>query len=163
MKRNLTEQDRKKLKSSSRIGFVFGMFIFLPSLAIWFISNFGLIKHVPVFIPPTGIVLSFLILGLVNRKYWSDLRKGEKDVLIKSVERKESKEDFEAGSSVGYSTNGKKHAFYSGMSSHMEYYIIVDNARYRIDKEMWEQVNENDKIEFHFAPRSKELLAIKKI
>lgn len=79
------------------------------------------------------------------------------------MERKESKEDFEAGSSVGYSTNGKKHAFYSGMSSHMEYYIIVDNARYRIDKEMWEQVNENDKIEFHFAPRSKELLAIKKI
>lgn len=116
MKKNLTEQDRKKLKSSSRIGFVFGMFIFLPSLAIWFISNFGLIKNVPDFISPTGIVLSFLILWLVNRKYWNDLRKGEKDVLVNLVERKESKKDFEARSSVGYSTNRKKHAFYSGMS-----------------------------------------------
>ncbi|MFO7828945.1 MAG: hypothetical protein R6V23_10015 [Bacteroidales bacterium] len=162
MKRILTKEDKNILKSSSRIGFVFSLFLFLPSIAAWFLSKFGYIEIIPDLLPPAGVLLSFLILFLVNRKYWIDLSKGEKDILVKSITKKESKEDYEAGSSVGYSTNGKKHAYYSGMSSHMKYYIIVDNVRYRIDKEMWEQVNENDKIEFHIAPGSKELLLIKK-
>lgn len=161
MKRILTKEDRNKLKSASRIGFVFSMFLFLPAIAAWLLSKFGYIEKIPDLLPPAGVLLSFLILFLVNRKYWIDLKKGEKNILVKSISKKESKEDYEAGSSVGYSTNGKKHAFYSGMNSHMEYYIIVDNVRYRIDKETWEQVNENDKIEFHVASSCKELFSIK--
>jgi hypothetical protein len=36
-------------------------------------------------------------------------------------------------------------------------------VKYRVDKELWDKVKKKDKIEFHFAPNSKELLAIMKV
>ncbi len=162
MKRKLTQQDRKKLKASARVGFVISFLMFLLSLAPWIINMIKTEESSLIYLTPVGIGVSVIILWLANRKFWSDLRTGEKDVLIKTIDRKESKEDFEAGSSVGISTNGKKSAFYKEMNAFTNYAIIVENVRYRVDKELWDRVNEKDKIEFHFAPRSKELLAIKK-
>ncbi|MFP4025448.1 MAG: hypothetical protein ACLFVR_13070 [Thiohalospira sp.] len=161
MKRKLTKEDRVKLKSSTRIGYVFSLFLFIPALAAWLLSKYKVFEIIPDFVVPLGILLSLLILFLVNRKYWIDLIRGEKDVFEKIIDGKESKREFEAGSSVGISTNGKKSTFYSDMVSHMEYYIIVDNVKYRIDKEIWNKIDEKDKVEFHLAPKSKEILAIK--
>lgn len=100
MKRILTKEDKNILKSSSRIGFVFSLFLFLPAIAAWLLSKFGYIVIIPDLLSPAGVLLSFLILFLVNKKYWDYLIKGEKDILVNSIIKKESKENYEAGSSV---------------------------------------------------------------
>ncbi|MDY6799704.1 MAG: hypothetical protein SVU94_00610 [Bacteroidota bacterium] len=163
MKRKLTPQDRKKLKASARVGFIISFLFFLLSLAPWIVAiiknDEGNLKY----LTPVGILISVIILWLVNRKFWSDLRTGKKDVLIKTIDKKTAQKDYEAGSSAGFSTNGKKSAFYKEMNAFTNYAIIVENVKYRVNKELWDKVNEKDEVEFHFAPNSKELLAIKKV
>ncbi|MEE4198210.1 MAG: hypothetical protein V2I54_11235 [Bacteroidales bacterium] len=161
MKRKLTPQDRKKLKASARVGFIISFLMFLVSLAPWIISILENKEGFLIYLTPIGILMSVIILWLANRKFWSDLRAGEKDVLIKTIDKKVAQEDYEAGSSAGFSTNGKKSAFYKEMNAFTNYAIIVENVKYRVDKELWDRVEEKDKVEFHFAPKSRELLAIK--
>ncbi|HSH53313.1 MAG TPA: hypothetical protein VK982_16420 [Bacteroidales bacterium] len=162
MKRKLTIQDRKKLKASTRVGFIISFLFFFLSLAPWIVAiiknDEGNLKY----LTPVGILMSVIILWIANRKFWSDLRTGEKDVLIKTIDKKTAQKDYEAGSSAGFSTNGKKSAFYKEMNSFTNYAIIVENVKYRVEKELWERVEEKDKIEFHFAPKSRELLTINK-
>jgi len=163
MKRKLTFQDRKKLKASARVGFIISFLFFLLSLVPWIIAIIKNDEGDLKYLTPVGILISVIILWLANRKFWSDLRTGEKDVLIQTIDKKTAQKDFEAGSSVGISTNGKKSAFYKEMNAFTNYAIIVENVKYRVEKELWERVEEKDKVEFHFAPNSRELLAIKKI
>ncbi|MEA2106801.1 MAG: hypothetical protein U9P82_08825 [Bacteroidota bacterium] len=163
MKRKLTPQDRKKLKASARVGFIISFMTFLVSLAPWIITILKNEEGGLIYLTPAGILMSLIILRLANRKFWSDLRTGEKDVLIQTIDKKTAQKDFEAGSSAGFSTNGKKSAFYKEMNAFTNYAIIVENVKYRVDKELWDKVKEKDKVEFHFAPNSRELLAIKKI
>ncbi len=160
MKQRLTEQDIKKLKYSTRTGFVFGLFVFLPVLGFYIFSIIDQPEYRYDIVLAIGFLFSFLIMWLINRKYWIDLRNLEKDIILKVVDKKESKEEFLGGSSVGISTTGKKSNFYTGMRSRMEYSFIIDNVRHNVEKEVWDSVNENDEVEFHYAPKSKQLLGI---
>lgn len=45
----------------------------------------------------------------------------------------------------------------------MKYFLIINNTRHRVYKDLWDKVDEKDKVEFHYAPQSKELFAIKNI
>ena len=137
------------------------MFIFIPVLALFIIYILDKPEsgYESFFI--LGFLFSFLIVWLVNRKCWIDLKNNEKEVVRKIITRKESKEDYAAGSSVGFSFTGKKSRLYTGMKSYIEYSLIIENVRYKIEKELWEKVNEKEEVEFHYAPKSKELLEIR--
>lgn len=160
MKRKLTEKDRKILKYSTRTGYVFGAFIFIPSVSAYILAKIDIVETTPGYLFLFGILLCILIVWLVNRKWWIDLRDNEKEVVKKIVDKKESKEEYAAGSSIGFSTTGKKSRFYTGQKSYIDYSVIVENVRYKIDKKNWEKVKESDEIEFHYAPKSKFLLYI---
>ena len=161
MKRKLTAKDRKQLKTATRMGYVFGAFVLIPVAGVFITSELGIIANIPIYLLLAGSILAFLITWLINRKYWADLRNSEKEIIKKKVGKKESKKEYEAGSSVGLSVTGKKSPFYHEMASYMEYSIIVDHVRYRIEKEIWDVLQENDEVEFHYAPKSKDLLDIK--
>lgn len=160
MKRRLTEEDRKKLKYATRTGYIFGALLFIPFLAAFLMSLFDIVDGMPDYLILIGIFLSILIMWLINRKWWTDLKYNEKEVLKKIVARKESKEDYAAGSSIGFSFTGKKSKVYTGMKSYMEYSLIIENVRYKVEQELWDKVNENEEVEFHYAPKSKFLIGI---
>ncbi|MBI9055461.1 MAG: hypothetical protein JEY96_16685 [Bacteroidales bacterium] len=160
MKRRLTEKDRKQLKYSTRIGYIFGAFIFIPTLSSCLISKYEIVDNIPDYLILIGISLSILIMWLINRKWWIDLKNNEKEVVRKIITKKESKEDYAAGSSVGFSFTGKESKIYTGMKSYMEYSLIIENVRYKIEQELWEKVNEKEEVEFHYAPKSKFLIGI---
>ena len=161
MKRRLTKQDIKKLKYSTRTGYVFGLFVFLPVIGFYIFSVVDQSENRYDSVLAVGLLISILIVWLVNRKYWIDLRNQEKDIVIKMVDKKETKEEFLGGSSTGISVSGKKGHFYTGMRSRMEYSFIIDYVRHRVDKDVWDNVKENEEVEFHVAMKSQQLLSIK--
>lgn len=163
MKLKLTEKDRKILKYSTRTGYVFGAFILIPSVLAYILAKIDIVEISPDYLFLFGILVCVLIVWLVNRKWWIDLRNNEKEVVKKIIDKKELKEEYAAGSSVGFSTTGTKSTFYTGQKSYTDYSLIIENVRYKVDKEVWESVNEKEEIEFHFAPKSKYLLDIKPI
>ena len=163
MKRKLTNEDRRKLKYSTRTGYIFGVLILIPSISVYFISELNMVENIPDYLFPCGLLLCLLTIWLVNRKWWIDLRNNEKIVIQKKIVRKESKKEYAAGSSFGVSITGKDSPVYKSQNSYIDYSIIVDNTRYKIDKGIWDQVNENDKVEFHFAKKSNYLLSIQPV
>ena len=160
MKRRLKKEDRKKLKYATRTGYVFGAFIFIPSASGYILARFDIIATSPDYLFLFGILLCILTVWLINRKWWIDLRKNEKEVVNKFVDKKESKVEYAAGSSIGISTTGKKSPFFLDQKSYTDYSLIIENVRYKIDKEIWERVKENEEVEFHYAPKSKFLIGI---
>ncbi len=161
-KRKLTPPDRKKLKYATRTGYAFGGLIIIATLATYLIIVFALNKTVPLYFFLPGLALALLTGWLINRKWWTDLKINEKIIINKKAAKKESVESYAAGSSVGISTSGKKSPLYSGRSSKMKYFFIIENTRYEVDQQLWNDVQENETVEFHYASKSNDLLGIYK-
>lgn len=160
MKQNLTEKERKILKYSTRTGYIFGAFIFILIVLAYILTKIDILRITSDYLFLIGVLFCIMIVWLVNRKWWIDLRNNEKEVVTKRVNKKESKVEFAAGSSVGISTTGKKSPLFLEQKSYVEYSLIIENVRYKVDKEVWEKVKEKDEVEFHYAPKSKYLLGI---
>jgi hypothetical protein len=158
MNKPLTEKDIKEIKYQCRMGFI------LPGMLLIF-SNFMLfvsilvrlveIERSLIYLCAFTINLIPLVLCyLMNWKYLVDLKNGEKVGELKTIQRKELKHDFEAGSG-NVTLNISKE-----MNEFIRYDIIVENTRYQIDNEFSNNCNSGDEVVFYYAPKSKYLIEI---
>ena len=69
-----------------------------------------------------------------------------------SIQKKQSKQDYEAGSGTLYI--GQE------MKGRIRYDIIVNNIPYRVDKSFFLNCKEGDEVCFNYAPRSNFLISV---
>ena len=156
MKQRLTEQDIKELRYQCRPGLVFPIMIIIivPIFVLMILNGFDINYSKTDIGILILIIVSFSILigHLITRKYLSDIRNGIKEFEIKKIKRKESKLDYEAGSGTLYIGQDMK-----GFDS---YSLIIDNYRYHVDKELFEDCKDGDEVIFFFGPLSRFRLSI---
>ena len=162
MRKGLTEKDIKVLKYQCRMGYVIPAMIFIigtiVSVAIYeslFNTESNALNIEILVILASGFfALSFLISYKMNHKYLKDIRFNRKVVETKIIQKKESKSDYEAGSGTMYI--GEEMKGYDSFS------IIVENYRYRVDKDLFMSSKEGDEILFNYAPISRYLISIER-
>jgi len=91
---------------------------------------------------------------LMVRKYLADIRNNTKRAVGKTIKRKETWEDYEAGSGQVSDSYARE------MKAFQAYAFIIDNFRYKVDKELYENCNEGDEVNFFYAPISNYRLGI---
>ena len=93
----------------------------------------------------------------MNRKYYQDIQNNQKVAVLKTLQRKTSKRDFEAGSG-----NMTTLPHNNPMNEFIRYDFIIDNTIYRVKKELFESCSDGDQVYFYIAPKSKFHLSIEK-
>ena len=162
----LTTEDRKAIKYEKRIGFVFsGMILTLGVIGnlIYLSSNENKIIYPLIFINLAVITICILIPYVANRKYNMDLKNGEKFVKIEKIQRKEKQIDYEAGSGSLYMPIlGSLFPKFWGqkMKKIPKTNLIINNARYSVENELFEKVREGDDIKMYYSKYSEILLGI---
>ncbi len=158
MRKKLNERDIKDLRSQCRIGYVIPFMIFILGTFIsgaiyelnFNLKSDGLNTKIILLIALGFIIISFFVSYKMNWKYLLDIRNNEKEIELKTIQKKEYKRDYEAGSgSLGQEMNG-----YDSFS------IVVENYRYRVDKDIFINSNEGDEVFFYYAPISEYLINI---
>ena len=167
MRAELTEEDIKELKYCCRPGIIIPFLFFLiGSIFIIVLENENL-PYVKLAFTTWQIITASLILYLgiwifigylMIRKYVADIRNGEKEIEVKIVMQKESKEDYEAGSGI----SGTSGTYYTEneMTAFTNCSIIVENTRYRVDEDFYKSVKVGDEVCFHYGPISRDLIKI---
>ncbi|NPD47649.1 MULTISPECIES: hypothetical protein [unclassified Lentimicrobium] len=161
MKRQLSSKDIKDLKYQCRMGYIIPFFFFM-------IGSFLVLAILDFFLLDTPLKNEFMALTLIamfaisilinyqmNRKYLIDIRNNEKVLIPKTIQRKESKTDYEAGSG-----NRSTLPHNNPMKSFIHYSLIIENTRFRVDKELFESCKDGDEVFFHMAPKSNFRLSI---
>lgn len=98
------------------------------------------------------IVFMSIIFGyLLVKRYIQDIRNGEKEIVLRTIKRKESNVDYEAGSGA---LVGMK------MNAYDTYRIVVGDNRYDIDRNMYYKCKQGDEVLFYVGPISRKVLAI---
>ncbi|HKK59215.1 MAG TPA: hypothetical protein VJ937_07040 [Salinivirga sp.] len=155
----LEASDIKTLKYQFRPGILFPLMLLVPGVVVVrVISNMN-----PELLLLTGIdftwFLMVVVIGLaalmhftMTRNYRADIKNKVKNVVLKPIQRLEEKTDFEAGSGTLYV--GQE------MNAHKVFYVIVDNVRHRIDKELYNMLETGGEVAFHYAPVSNYLIKI---
>ena len=158
MKRNLSDLDKRIIKYSYRPGylvsiiFVFMCFLFALGHSLYHDKEFN------EFLGPAILLICFLgilILFLIIRPSYIDLKSDYKIVEKKKIQSKESKTDYEAGSATLYI--GQK------MNSFQAYSLIIDNTRSRVEPAFFDSVIEGEIIGFEFTSHKKHLLRMVKL
>ncbi len=148
----LTTQDLKELKYTCRYGVVIPLLLFLIGFIL--ILMFHIFEKLSLEFAAIALLVLFVvcvaIAFLMLRKLVQDIYQGEKIMECKKIRSKEYKADYEAGSGA---IGGK-------MKPVDAWYLIIDNARYPVNKELFDGVGEGDEVYMHIAPRSGELLGI---
>ncbi len=158
----LTEKDIKELKYQCRMGYVLPAMILILSTFIGgaiYELNFnteskGLNIDIDLLIALGFLIISLFISNLMNKKYYSDIRNNEKIAETKIIQKKIFQKDYEAGS--GTLCIGQE------MNEFTRYDLIIDNIKYRIDKELFDICSDGGEVLFFYAPKSKYLLGIEK-
>lgn len=160
MQKKLTQQEIKDLKMQRRMGYILPFFLFAlgsfggVSVFIFMLNNGSFDinpAHIASIIVSMALVAVLISFGM-NRKYNADIRYGVKNQEKKTVQKKEHKTDYEAGS-------GKMH-INQKMNTLDVYSLIIENTRYPVKKELFDKVEENSTVIFNIAPNSKYLLGI---
>ncbi len=165
MKHILTEKDIKELKYQCRMGYVIPLMLFILGTFIGgaiYELNFntnssGLNLKIDLLIALGILIISFLVSHLMNNKLYSDIRNNEKISETKIIQKKSDKIDYEAGSG-----NMTTLPHNNPMKEFTRYDLIIDNTKYRIDKELFDKCSDGDEVLFFYAPKSKYLLSIEK-
>ncbi len=152
MKAKLTEEDIKKLKYELRPGLIFSLFFAVFGIAgtILYLADNNLNSAALVF---TGtMAFCGIVYFFINHKKLTDLSNKEKILEIKTVEKKSSRLDWEAGSGMPA----------GAMKAFDLYNFIIDGVQYKVEKELYEKCHAGDKLIFHIAPKSEYILKIEK-
>lgn len=144
----LNEFDKKEIRYMMRAGIIIPILFFPIACAVYVMiilnSSEGFDKIE--FIIPFIALISVLLSLLINRKYRLDLKEGYKIARDVQIDRREEKKDFEAGSGTLYL--GQK------MNEFTAYYFIIENTRYRVEKELYESSYSGSMIYMFFTPHS---------
>lgn len=165
----LTERDRRILKFEKRMGFMYsgiilwiGMFLnLLYFLLIESGHNYLLVTLVNIGI----IILACFVCMMVNRKLNRDLKANEKELVKKKFEKKLEEKSYEAGSGALYiPILGKLLSKLLGykMKETIRYYVLTDNHRYEVGKELYDNLTEGMEFYIHFAKHSNIVLNVSK-
>ena len=160
MRKLLSEQDIKDIKYQCRMGYVIPLFLFLIGT---FIA--GSVYELEFNTEVSGISITALLINIfsflliasfvsyrINRRYYADIKNNEKDVLIKTIQKLEAGKSYEAGSGTMY--------FGQKMKSSDQFSVIVDNYRYKIDKELFDNCRKGGEILFNYTRESRFLLGL---
>lgn len=155
MNLQLSEKDINELKYQCRAGIVIPAFLFLIvvifQMYLYIDNSFQVNDTILISLASAfagAIILSFII----NRKYYADLRIGDKETTSATIQHKMQKKDFEAGSGI-------VSKYYSRpMNEFIRYDIMVNNIVYRVDKEFYDKCSEGDEIVMYYARKSRYLL-----
>jgi hypothetical protein len=156
----LDDEDKTILNRQMRAGIVVSFLLIIigfgATLGTFFLdkSDPAIIEPGELWMPLVGIaVLANGVFMLMNRKYLADLKAGSKQIETKKIQRKEIKKSHEAGS-------GTIHVGEKGNPIETPY-IIIDNTRYEVTAEEYENAKEGDEVEFHYAAKSNFLIKTK--
>ncbi|WP_133250001.1 hypothetical protein [Marinifilum breve] len=169
MIKNLTDTDIKEIKYMTRAGYIIPtLFLAFAALeSIYLVLGEGVDPSTITFILINASVVTCLIIisYLINRKYFKDLKSGEKKIEIHTVQKKEDRTSYEAGS-------GTLHIPILGdlfpklwsqeMKKNYLMYLIIKNTRFEVSKELYDQVNIGESVQMHYSRYSNILLSIKK-
>lgn len=163
MTSQLTNKDVKELKYQCRMGYVLPFMIFVLGTLIVvavYELNFnkntkGLNLETDLLIAFGFLVFSFFISYLMNRKYYADIRNNKKVSETKTVQGKIGKKDYEAGSG-----NMTTLPHNRPMNEFIRYDLVIENIKYRVDKELYDKCSEGDEVLLFYAPKSNYLLNI---
>ena len=120
--------------------FIIGTSILIAIISTVFYSESEDLGNMPIIVIISGFILSFLLSYKMNYKYYIDIRNKEKIQKVKIIQKKEQKKDWEAGSGTLYI--GQEMKGFESLS------IIVENYRYRVDKEIYMNCKEGEEILF---------------
>jgi hypothetical protein len=165
MRLQLTKKDIIDLKYQCRMGYVLPFMIFILGTFIVgaiYELNFntnsdGLNLEIELLFGLGFLLISILISSKMNWKYYSDIRNNEKVSETKKIQRKIDNKDYEAGSG-----NMTTLPHNNPMKEFIRYDLIIENTKYRIDKELFDICSNGDEVLFFHAPKSKFLLSIEK-
>lgn len=156
MKHLLTNKDIKDLKYQCRMGiilpFLLLTILILVIFAIVYVKKIEFSNIIVLISIASSVIISIFLNIFMNRKYISDIKNGEKNYEVKIIQSKEKTKDTEAGSAT-ICIKQKMNEFY-------RYDLIIENTRYRVEKELFESCENGDEIVFFTAPKSKYLLQI---
>lgn len=162
----LSDKDISTLKYEKRMGYIFAVMIICFGVLLSFFSvliSKNINWNTLIIIDSGVLLLSFLVQYLTNRKINRDLLENEKIIKIETIQFLESEPTYEAGSGNLYIPGlgdlfpklwGQK------MRKLLRTSIVVNNTRYDIDPEIFNQLKVGDSIEFHFGKYSNTILAI---
>ncbi|NJK98393.1 MAG: hypothetical protein HC905_28875 [Bacteroidales bacterium] len=145
----LTKEDIKKLKYNCRPGIIISSIIYLIGFFLIFGGFIESISENIFFSIMSLSILSITITFMLIRKSILDIRNGEKILELKTINQKEYKLDYEAGSGTLIGQEMKQIDIW---------YLIIDNHKYSVEKDLFDSAKNGDEIYFHIAPNSKELL-----
>ncbi len=150
-KQRLTEKDKKELRYQCRAGIVM-IFLIPPALFVLLTLLFSFLSPDPSVVEYSLIVVISIGIGLLigykmTNKYFKDIKNDEKELYIKTIDKKEKKIDFEAGS-------GKAGCLLKDMDAFTSYSFIIENTVYKVDKTLFDQCEEGGQVIFVIAPIS---------
>lgn len=157
----LDEQDLKELRNQFKpkiiISLSFSVIstLFIIGNHISEYSSTGVMFTTEVNLKIAAFIFASILFGyIMSLKTIKDIKNAEKIILSKKVEMKETREDYEAGS-------GKVGQYFAmKMRPFQAYAVIIENTRYKVDKDFYENVQEGDEVYFHLAKESRFLLRI---
>lgn len=167
--RVLSDNDRKEIKYSLRIGYI------IPGsvLLIWggIINTFLIISFEIITINHLLMMNALVILlcaflsYIMNRKHNKDLMIDLKEIKLLRVDAKEDKTSHEAGGGNLYiPILGALFPVFWGQKPKLNYltYLIINRFRYRVSKELFDTVKVGDMVELHYTIHGNSLLRIEK-
>ena len=167
MKRRLTTEDIRLLKYEKRNGYVFAGMILMAGVLFNLIDlAMTEIVHPQSMLVAVdaGIIgLSWLTLFYTNRNLNNDLQFGRRTIKTAKITRKEKQKTYEAGSgslSVPILGNLFPKIWGQEMKSRYRFNLIINQARYEVEKDLYDKANEGDEVEMYYAEYSKRLLEI---
>jgi len=153
----MNDADRKLIQYQCRAGFVVPSLLFFSSLLVSFafLVNKKSLNSDKEFVFIIWLLISLvaaiLISFIMNRKYYQDLRFGEKECKKKIIQNTIQRTEYEAGSGVvGHSA--------MEMKAFTRYDIIVENIAYQVEVDFYLHSKKGDAVLFYYASKSRFLL-----
>lgn len=152
----LSEEDIRSIKYQCRFGYILPLIFLifgLVSFSMIYISKAYVFSLDMVFLSISGVLcLSLLFSYLMNRKFKADIRNNEKEVETNIIQSKKSSMDHQSNT-VARGEGGK-------LNNTEVFSIVVDNFRYVVDEEFFNNCAEGDELLLNYAPLSRHLIGI---
>lgn len=162
----LNEKDISTLKYEKRMGYIFAIMIICFGALLSFFSvlvSENIKWNTLIIVDFCILILSFLVQYLTNRKINRDLLENEKIIKIEIIQLLESKPTYEAGSGTLFAPilgDLFPKLWGQRMRKLLKTSIVVNNTRYEVDPEVFEELKIRGSVEFHFGKYSNTILAI---
>ncbi|MCK3686187.1 hypothetical protein [Maribellus sp. YY47] len=159
-RRGLSKTDRKVLRNRCQTGLGFSILVFVFTTIlgvtiyelIFDLNPDAINTKMVIFISIGTLIFSGTLNFLINHKYYRDLQFNEKIQVPKTLTGKSKTVDYV------YSTLDTS----SPNANTIRFEFLVDDIKFNVDKELFEQCADGDKLIFNYALKSQYLLSIEK-